>query len=267
MSITLTVLGCSGSTSGPDSPASGYLIQAPWQGRTFTVLLDCGPGVFGALYRHLDPERIDAVALSHLHPDHCLDLCAFYVAARYSPSAPWPVVDLYGPPGTLDRLTRAYDPGPDPDPSADLSAVFRHHDWRPEQQLGPFTVRTARTAHPAACWATRFETADGALVYSGDTGPTEALTDLARGADLLLCEAAFTEPGPGQPPNPGGVHLTGTQAGRIATAAGVGRLVLTHVPPWYDPEPARAAARTRYDGPVEMASSGLRLSVLTGIDT
>ncbi len=271
MSITLTVLGCSGSTSGPDSPASGYLLQAPWHGRTFTLLLDCGPGVFGAVYRHLDPAGIDAIALSHLHPDHCLDLCAYYVAARYSPTAPWPPVDLWAPPGALERLSRAYEPTvetgvesdsePGSDPAADLGSAFVPHEWAPTQQIGPFTVRTAPTAHPAPCWATRFERDGVALVYTGDTGPCPALTDLATGAELLLSEAAFVEPGPGAEPNPDGVHLTGAQAGLIAARAGVGRLVLTHVPPWHDPEQARAEARTTFRGRIDLATPGLRLDV------
>ena len=86
--MKLTIVGCSGSLSGPDSPASSYLVQAPYQDRMFSLLLDCGPGAMGALYRYLDPREVDAIALSHLHADHCLDLCGYYVAACYSPSAP-----------------------------------------------------------------------------------------------------------------------------------------------------------------------------------
>lgn len=254
MSITLTVLGCSGSTSGPDSAASGYLVQAPWRGRTFTVLLDCGPGVFGALYRHLDPAEVDAVALSHLHPDHCLDLCAFAVAARYGPTAPWPTVPLYAPAQAIDRLGRAYEPTPDDSASTDLGEVFEHRVWQQSQQLGPFTVRTSRVDHPAPCWATRFELDGLALVYSGDTGPSAALVDLARGADLLLCEAAFEEPAPGGSALPPGVHLSGAGAGRHAESAGVARLVVTHVPPWLQPEDALTQARTTFAGPTELAA-------------
>lgn len=255
--MTLTVVGCSGSTSGPDSPASSYLLQAPWQGRTYTVLLDCGPGAFGQLSRYVPPEQIDAVALSHLHPDHCLDLCAFSVAARYSPTAPWEPVDLWAPPHALERLGRAYDPMAGDD-ATDLGTVFTAHTWEPHQQLGPFTVTAARVAHPAPCWATRFETGGRSLVYSGDTGPSPALVDLARGADLLLCEAAFTDPAPGGEPNPPGLHLTGREAGRAAADAGVGRLVVTHVPPWHRPDEAARAAASAFDGPVEVATSGAR---------
>ena len=85
--MKLTIVGCSGSLSGPDSAA----LQLPSAGAVsrsiFSLLLDCGPGAMGALYRYLDPREVDAIALSHLHADHCLDLCGYYVAARYSPSA------------------------------------------------------------------------------------------------------------------------------------------------------------------------------------
>src|SRR5690606_40786747 len=97
MIMRLTVVGCSGSGSGPESPASCYLVQAEHEGRTFSVLLDLGPGAFGALYRHLDPAEVDAVLFSHLHPDHCLDLCALYVGANYSVTAPWSPAAVHGP--------------------------------------------------------------------------------------------------------------------------------------------------------------------------
>ena len=258
--MTLTVVGCSGSTSGPDSAASSYLVQAPWRGGAFSLLLDCGPGAFGALYRHLDslrsdPAPVDAIGLSHLHPDHCLDLCAYYVASRYAPTAPWNRVDLYAPTGVLPRLARAYDPvpaGPNHNPTADLAETFTPQVWRDVQQIGPFRVRTAPVDHPVPCFAIRVEAAGRALVYSGDTGPCEALVELARGADLLLCEAAFMA----DPGNPHGLHLSGRQAAEHAARADVGRLVLTHIPPWHRPAEVLVEARPYFDGPIDLATSG-----------
>ena len=107
--MKLTILGCSGSAPGPDGPASSYLVEHDG----FRLLLDLGSGAFGALQRHLDPAEVDAVVLSHLHPDHCLDLTALVVHHRYGPPAgALPPVPLLGPAGTRDRLARAYDPGP-----------------------------------------------------------------------------------------------------------------------------------------------------------
>ena len=143
--MDLIVVGCSGSVSGPESPASCYLVQAPYQGRLFSLLLDLGPGALGALYRYLDPADVDAIALSHLHPDHCLDVCGFYVASKYSPSAPWPRRPLYAPAGAAERLARAYDvPERDGTSTAGAPSVAEHfdyHDWQAEQVIGPFHVR------------------------------------------------------------------------------------------------------------------------------
>jgi ribonuclease BN (tRNA processing enzyme) len=258
--VQLTIVGASGSVSGPGSPASSYLVQAPWEGRTFSLLLDLGPGSFGALYRYLDPADLDAVGLSHLHPDHCLDLCGLYVAGRYAPTAPWRRIPVYGPDGTPERLRRAYEVAESAEPGPSIDEWFEHRSWAGEQTVGPFTVLAARVAHPVEAYALRIteNTPDGgSLVYTGDTGPTPVLVDLARGVDLLLSEAAFVT-GPGNPPD---LHLTGAQAAEIAEASGAGVLVLTHIPPWHDPERVRAEARAVTGRPVELAASGVRWTV------
>jgi ribonuclease BN (tRNA processing enzyme) len=251
--VRLTIVGCSGSVSGPASPASCYLVQSDG----FNLVLDLGPGSFGALHNHLDPATIGAVALSHLHPDHCLDLCALYVAARYSPQAPYPRIPVHGPPGTRDRIARAYvapeAPGILPE-RIDLEQVFDFQDWRADQTVGPFTLSTTRVPHPTPAYAVRVtETSTGAsLTYSGDNGPNDALVGLAADTDLLLVEAAFMD----APDNPPDVHLSGPQAARIGARAGAGTVVITHVPPWHDPRAVLAEARPHYSGPLETAVAG-----------
>ena len=95
--MKLTVVGCSGSFPGPDSPASCYLLEQEHEGRTWRVLMDLGSGAFGVLQRYVDPLDVDAVLLSHLHADHCLDLCGFYVMRKYHPSGPPPRLPVWGP--------------------------------------------------------------------------------------------------------------------------------------------------------------------------
>jgi len=248
--VRLTVVGCSGSVPAPNGPASCYLLQAPHAGRTFSLVLDLGSGAFGPLQGHLSALEIDAVALTHLHADHCLDMTALYVARKYGPGGPAPVIPVHGPVGTGERMARAYDLPADPG----MSAEFEFLDWQPGVTIpiGPFLVRAEQVVHPVDTFALRVEHDGRSVVYSGDTGPSDALVQLAHGADLLVCEASFLE---GRP-NPPDLHLTGREAGEHASKAGVGRLLVTHVPPWIDPEAVMAEARSTFDGSLELAASG-----------
>ena len=252
--MKLTVLGCSGSMPGPDSPASGYLLEA----EGYRLVLDLGHGAFGALQRYADPGDVDTVLISHLHADHCIDLTAYIVALRYGGAGyrardPESRIQLIGPSGTRDRLEAAYDPYARKLGLHELFTFATPADG----ELGPFTVSYASMNHPIATTAVRIEHGGTSLVYSGDTGESEALVELATGADTLLCEASV---GPDDEYVPG-LHLTGRQAGEHAARAGVGRLIVTHVPPWVSREWAAGEAATAYDGAIEIAEPGKEFSV------
>ncbi len=235
--MRLTIVGCSGSAPGPDGPASAYLVEQDG----FRLLLDLGSGAFGALQRYVDPARVDAVVLSHLHADHCLDLTAMVVHRRHV-VAGLPPLPVLGPAGTGGRLALAYDPAA-PD---GLRDVFDVRTVAPgERELGPFRLRFARVAHPVPTHAVRVSAGGRDVVYSGDTGPSDALVGLAAGADVLLCEASFADTDP-RPPD---LHLTGREAGEHAARAGVGRLLVTHVPPWADAPAIAAEAAAAFPGP------------------
>ena len=246
--MRLTVVGCSGSYPGPESPASCYLLEAEADGRTWRVLLDLGSGALGALHRYADPLAVDAVLLSHLHADHCLDLSGYYVLRKYHPEGPQPRIPVWGPAGTADRMARAYDLPLDPG----MHHEFDFREWAGPVEVGPFSVTPVPVAHPVAAFGLRISAGGATLAYTGDTGPTTALDELARDADLLLAEASFRS----RDTNPPDLHLTGTDGGLVAKRAGVSRLVLTHVPPWFDPEDALAEAAAVYDGPIELARCG-----------
>ncbi|MEU2557702.1 hypothetical protein ABZ589_39795 [Streptomyces sp. NPDC013313] len=98
--MRMTVLGCSGSVTGPDSPASGYLLTAPG---TPPLVIDFGPGVLGALQRYADPGEV-TILLSHLHADHCLDMPGLLVWRRYHPNPPVGRALVYGPTDTACRI-------------------------------------------------------------------------------------------------------------------------------------------------------------------
>jgi ribonuclease BN (tRNA processing enzyme) len=232
--VRLTVVGCSGSGPGPDSPASCYLVEH----EDYALLLDLGNGAFGALLGLVDPGRIDAVYLSHLHADHCLDVAPFIVWHRYSGRSPGKPLPLYAPMGAERRLALAYDA--DGGPIEDVFDVLAIGAG--DFDLGPFAVTTARTAHPEECYAVRLTAGGRSLVYTGDTGPCPEVVALAAGADVLLAEAAHPE-APGLPRD---LHLTGREAGQHAADAGVARLLLTHVPAWVDAGEQLAAARAAF---------------------
>jgi ribonuclease BN (tRNA processing enzyme) len=247
--MRLTVVGCSGSFPGPDSAASCYLLETESEGRTHRIVLDLGSGALGPLQRHVSLDAVDAVVLSHLHPDHCIDLCGYYVYRRYHPDGPRPAIPVYGPEGTGPRLARAYD-------ALGARGMSAEFDFRvyPDQsfELGAFTVTAARVDHPVEAYALRIEHEGRSVVYTGDTAACAGLTGLADGCDLLLAEASFRE----SDDNPDGIHLTGRQAGELATSARVGQLVVTHVPPWYSTDDALADARPHFAGALSLAAPG-----------
>jgi ribonuclease BN (tRNA processing enzyme) len=243
--VRLTVIGCSGSFPGPDSPGSCYLVEADG----FRLLLDLGNGALGALQRYCGLYDVDAICLSHLHADHCLDLCSYTVARLYPEGGARPRIPVYGPAGAAERMTRAYSMEPGPE----VRAAFGFETLAPGRGgIGPFRVTTAHMNHPVETFGFRLEHGGRCLAYSADTGESPALDSLARDADLLLCEASFLD-GPDLPPD---LHLTGRQAGEHAKRAGAGQLLLTHLVPWNDRERSLAEAAQAFDGPVTLAASG-----------
>lgn len=247
--MRLTIVGCAGSFPSADSAASCYLVEH----EGVRVVLDLGSGALGPLQRYAPLRQISAVLLSHLHADHCLDLTGLYVARRFDPAGAMPPLPVYGPEGTAARMARAYDLPESPG----MTREFDFRTWPDSDvvHIGPFSVTTAVMAHPVPCFAMRVEAGGRAVVYSGDTGPTEVLVDLARDADVALFEASFLD---GM--NPPDLHLTAREAARHARDAGVGRLVLTHLVAW-NPREASLAQAVDFDGEVVLAEPGMVIDV------
>lgn len=271
--MRLVTVGVSGSLPGPGSPASTYLVQVPAaeaaaagaEARDWTVVLDLGNGGLGALQRLVDPFDIDAVGISHLHPDHCADLSGLYVYLRYHPvygslrTGVGRHLPVLAPSGAAARVALSY--GLSDGESMDDEYEFR--TWQPGTpvQVGPLTLEPYRVFHPVEAYGVRVtgpsSTRPGqtaTLAYTGDTDWCEGVVALARDADLLLSEAAFVEGRDDAVER--GVHLTGRRAGRLATDAGAHRLLLTHLPVWNDADEAVREARSAYGGPAEVAVPG-----------
>jgi ribonuclease BN (tRNA processing enzyme) len=260
--MRVTVIGASGSFASVDSPASCYLAEAQdGSGRVWRVLLDLGYGAFGPLQGLIDPHDVDAVLLTHLHPDHFVDLCGLYVALAYDPDRePARRVPVFGPSGTIERTAAVCGDSE----LGKLEAVFDVRSWQDTVPVvfGPLEITPFRVRHPVDSYGLRVRQIEAGgderfggtsvLAYTGDTDSCPALVPLAQGADLFLAEASFQE----DRESVRGVHLTGLRAGRVAAEAGVLRLMLTHLPPWTNPAVVGAEARSVFTGPVEFARPG-----------
>lgn len=261
--MRLTVIGCAGSFPGPDSPASSYLVQADdAAGRTWNVLLDLGNGAFGALQRDLEPFDLDAVAITHLHPDHFIDMCGLYVYLRYHPERGMVVTGqgaplaVHGPAATSQRVGQACGLEPD----EDVSSVFDVAVWSEQEpwRVGPLTITPFGVEHPIESYALRVTGPsvvpgqEVTLTFSGDTDATPNLVAAGQDADLFLIEAAFVEGRDAVR----GVHLTGKRAGQMAAQAGARRVLLTHLPAWTPDAVVIAEARQTFSGPIDVVHQG-----------
>lgn len=243
------VLGASGTFPTAGQAATGFLLRADGA----DVWLDAGPGTFRVLQKHANYFGLHALVLSHLHLDHIVDVYPFYYGLRYAIDSRGPTgLPVYAPPGAQDHLEKIV--------GGDGFAGyfdFKNVSSGDAVEIGPFSFRFVRSRHPIECNAMRIEAAGRCLFYSADSGPSDDLADLARGADLLIAEASMQEPSEGLEE----VHMTAQQAGELAAAAGAGRLVLTHIVPGLDPQVSIEQAAGRFKGETVAASQDLRMSV------
>ena len=251
MGLTLTVLGSAAAWSeSRGRPSSSYMVEAG--GRA--LILDIGQGSLSSLYGHRDPSTVSAIAITHMHADHHVDLVPLrnllhfgYDERRY--------VELHVP----AELRRRYDlfmgeadflddlPGPE------LVEGVR--------DIGPFRLQAHPVSHSLHSFAFRVTHLDApgepGLVYSGDCGQATDLLPLIQPGDTLLCEAFWST----LEPIPAAMHLTAAQAADVAREAGAARLLLTHILDAHDPQAALAVARREFPGPVELATPDLVVEI------
>jgi ribonuclease BN (tRNA processing enzyme) len=246
--MRLTVMGGGGAWPGAGQACSGYLIEH----EGFRLLADPGFATVPKLLEWVTADQVDAVFISHGHPDHCADLNPLLRARalRDDPPAPLPV---YAPPGALDAVLALDRPGT-------LAGAFRLHDFSPGAtfDIGPFQAATRLLPHWVPNAGLRLTVGGTVLAYTGDSGPVPDIADLARGADLLLAEATYTD----RVPEDSRAYLSSArQAGGHAARAAAGHLVLTHLWPGTDHQAARTAAQASYDGGITIATPGLTIDL------
>jgi ribonuclease BN (tRNA processing enzyme) len=248
--VKLTVVGCAPAWTRRSGRASScYLVEHA----DAALLLDLGQGAFSELARYRDPARLDAVLVSHLHPDHYIDLVPLRHYLKYEATDARPPV-LRGPADLGARLESLF-------PGSHFLADFPGKPLAPGRfELAGFEIEARHVTHIADAFAIRLAPAKGdgpGLVYSGDCSVADDLVPLIRAGDTLLSEAFHGADA--QPTET--VHINAEQAAWAAAEVQAARLVLTHLSDRSDPAAARAAAATAFKGDIFLAEPGLTLDM------
>jgi len=250
LSFKVVVLGSSGGYAGAGQACSGYLLQEEEN----TLVVDLGSGALSNLLGFVEPDNIGGLAISHLHYDHYIDIYGLLTARRYGPESLQPL-PLLAPLGAGEHI-----------------GIIIHEENRPvfmecmdiremasggEFNFAGFDITAKPAAHIEGSFSFRIVAGERTVCYSGDSERCDGLLELAREADLFICESTFTSEVPIKLPG----HLTAREAGEIAAEAGVGRLLLTHVWPTLDGARAVEDAGQIYEGPIDLAVEGLTVYV------
>jgi len=243
--MKITVLGGCGAWPAAGQACSGYLVEHGG----FRLLIDPGYATVPRLLGLVSAEHVDAVLISHGHPDHCADLNPLLRARAYQ-GVPVPALPVFALPGALDAVL-ALD-----GPSMQLAQTYELQEFAAGDRLdiGPFDVETRGLPHFVPNVGFRLTAERTVLMYTGDSGPSPRIVELARGADLLLAEATFVEHVPEMAV---GLLASARQAAEQASEAGAKRLLLTHLWPGTDPAEALRVAGLAYDGWIGISGAGL----------
>ncbi len=247
--MELVILGAGGTWPTAGGATSGYLLRQDG----FNLWVDMGSGTMAQLQQHLALSDVHAVLISHAHPDHFVDIYPFFYARFYGELGEHGL-PLFAPNGFFETAAGLVS-----EESRDhMRTAYTSHGLEPGDgfDIGPFRIETRPMRHLGPSLGFRISAGGVVIAYTGDTGPTEEIEAIGRGANVLLSEATWQD-GPNLLP----FHLSARQAGEHAERAGVGRLLLTHIWPSLDREVSRAQAAETYSGEIVLASEGMRLEV------
>jgi ribonuclease BN (tRNA processing enzyme) len=242
MSVNLTIVGCSPAWPNPGGAQSGYLLEGP--GR---LLLDCGPGVLAKLREQEPWPTVDAIAITHWHLDHWGDLVPWVWGGTLGPGQDVRQPELWVPPEGRELLSSIGGRLGRPDMFEDAFDLREYADGEAFDAAG-FEVTPHRVLHYDLLAFGFRASGNGTVIgYSGDSGPSDSLPEIARDADLFVCEATLLQPNP-----EGGVrgHLSSSEAVQAFEASGAGRLLITHRP-----------FERPLESSLEQASDGMRIDL------
>jgi ribonuclease BN (tRNA processing enzyme) len=253
---SLSIAGSSSAVSRPGRANSGYVLQTPGA----TIAADMGAGAFAQMRRFLNfSDDLDAVVISHMHADHFIDLIQLRYALKYELRRERRLPVYLPPAGVLTLAQIAHPLKETPD---FFGEVFDLQEYGPDSvlEIGDCSLSFAATQHYIPAYALRAESPSGTFVYSSDTAPCDAVAQLARGADVFLCEAALGALGVEDGAVKG--HSSARDAGEMAAVAGVNHLVVTHYSASAGPLDLLSAARSVFEGEITIADDGLEIPLV-----
>lgn len=242
--MKLTVIGHWGGFPKAGEASSGYLLEH----NGFHLLIDCGSAVLSQLQNYISPDDLDAVIISHYHPDHIADIGVLHHALLISKyvNGYEKTLPIYGHVKDVNSFQ-----------SLTYKDISKGIAYIPDQKIevGPFKIEVLETKHPVACYAMKISVDGKTLIYTADTAYFEELVEFAEGADMLLCESNFYKGMDGAAAG----HMTSEEAGSLAKQANVETLILTHLPHFGELQQLVTEAKENFNGQVILASQGLEI--------
>lgn len=244
--MRLTVLGGSGGFPGAGGACSGYLIEHDG----FHLLVDPGYAIVPLLLGIVPAEAIDAVLVSHGHPDHVADLNPL-LRARALRDDPAPLLPAYALPDALGPVLAL-------DQIRALAGTCEVREFNAGEafSIGPFEIESRLLPHSIPNAGVRISAGEHSITYTGDAAPSDSLIELADRTSLLLAEATYIETVPSG--NIGALN-SAAEVGRQANRANAARLMLTHLMPGTDGNASRAAAARSFPDWIGVATPGVVL--------
>jgi ribonuclease BN (tRNA processing enzyme) len=244
--VKLTIIGFWGGYPKQNSASSGYLLEH----NGFQLLIDCGSGVLAKLQNIIEPEELNAVLLSHYHPDHIADIGVLQHARLIQGflGKDFPTLPIYGHHFDHNEFAKL-----------SYKEITKGIAYEPNNVLsiGPFQVSFLRTNHPVPCFAMRIEAEGKSIVYTADSSFKEEFIEFSKQADILLCECNFY----GHQNGKSAGHMNSIEAGHFARQADVQQLILTHLPHYGDLNELISQASKEFTGIINLADEFFSISL------